>query len=501
MKTIPLNQVVVGERTRVTDEAHVLELAQSIRERGLIQPIVLRRQDNRIIAGGHRFAAFTILATNTDELGEGASQYEEIPFLYFDEYLIQTGRLKEGDEISDSQLMVLEMEENLKRLDMTWQEKSVGIYRYHRQQVKESRQLDVEWMQSTTGKMLNLSQASVSQNLKVGEELATNPKSPLHQCESLADALRFKIAQKIDAAARLKSMRIKERTIASREAAPVPASERSNESPLGSTEGVSHPTTTEEHHEPDPARPYSLELLRSLYYVGDFRNQLPLIAKDVNIDHIICDPPYAIDMKNLDTIESISRVEKTHQVDENLDLIKDFLQVAFDVISESGFLCMWYDLDHHTYIRACAEKVGWKVCRWPLVWCKSSPCRNSVPQYNFTKSTEVCYIMRRSEKAVLVNKQSNNYIIAPNSASKTHPFVKPFQVWERLISAVSMKNQTIVDPFAGEGSCISSAIQLERYAYGCEIDEQHVFQGVDRMDTELNRASRVLAEFEDEVPF
>jgi DNA modification methylase/ParB-like chromosome segregation protein Spo0J len=488
---IDLDAVVVGDRHRKINEDHIDELVESIKEQGLLQPIVLRRKDNRIIAGGHRYTAFTILATNADATEEERAEYKKIPFVYFDEYLIETGRIQADEHISDGQLMLLEIEENIKRLDMTWQEKCIGIYKYHKEQVKASRKVKITWMQETTGAMLGLSQASVSQNMKIGKELLQNEKSPLWKCESLADAIRFKLAQFIDEGSRIRAARIRARNQAKLEAQPTVETVTSEEK----AEAIEHVDT------PVPGKAFSMDLIESLFYAGDFREQLPLIAEQTKIDHIICDPPYGINMKNLDTFDGIDRVEETHKVPENVVLLRDFLEVAYDVISESGFLCMWYDLDQHNLLQTHAAKVGWKVCRWPLVWCKTSPCRNSVAQYNFTKSTEVCMILRRSENAVLVEKQSNNYILAPTISSKTHPFVKPFQVWQRLIQAVSMKNQTIVDPFAGEGSCLTAAIQMERFAYGCEIDQKHIDQAIGRMDSELNKASNALAELEEESPF
>jgi ParB-like chromosome segregation protein Spo0J len=54
---VSVNEVVVDGKSRKVDEAKVAELAGSIKEIGLIQPITIG-PDNKLIAGQHRLAAF-----------------------------------------------------------------------------------------------------------------------------------------------------------------------------------------------------------------------------------------------------------------------------------------------------------------------------------------------------------------------------------------------------------------------------------------------------------
>ncbi|NJO48325.1 MAG: site-specific DNA-methyltransferase [Leptolyngbyaceae cyanobacterium RM2_2_4] len=147
---------------------------------------------------------------------------------------------------------------------------------------------------------------------------------------------------------------------------------------------------------------------------------------------------------------------------------------------------MWYDLDHHEFLSTIASKLGFKVCRWPVVWCKTSACLNQAASYNFTKATEVCMVLRRSEDVTLANKQSTNFIVGPSVNSRSHPFHKPSYVWEKLINAVSYPGQTIVDPFAGSGSLILPAVKMERVPVATEIDDLIVYEGVKWLYQELN---------------
>jgi DNA modification methylase len=232
---------------------------------------------------------------------------------------------------------------------------------------------------------------------------------------------------------------------------------------------------------------FSLDYLRSIYCHGNCLDVLKdMKASGTKIDHIITDPPYGISMKNLEMMSNIDSIEATHDVAQNVAQFEPFLTAAFDLLPDHGFLAMWYDLDHHEKLIALASKVGFKSQRWPLVWCKTSPCLNTTAQFNFTKSTEVCLILRKSSMAILAEKQPNNFIIEPNVNDARHPFAKPFRVWERLVKALSLEGQTILDPFAGSGSSLYSFAALNRLPLGIELDDLHIAEGVELLHKKLN---------------
>jgi DNA modification methylase len=116
--------------------------------------------------------------------------------------------------------------------------------------------------------------------------------------------------------------------------------------------------------------------------------------------------------------------------------------------------------------------VGFKPCAWPLVWCKTSPCHNQAPQYNATKSTEVALVLRKGNYT-LPKPIVNNFLLAKNEKNASHPFFKPIQVWEWLILNFTKKGDVVLDPFAGEGSCILTLLLNQRVPIGFEIDPNH----------------------------
>lgn len=472
-ETLNINEFIIEERYR-KEYGDVEELARSIAENGLLHPVVVD-SSNRLIAGGRRFAAFTLLSSGGID-GVNADAFRQVPITRF------------GD-LDEAQRKLLELEENLRREDTTWQEKVLGLYDYHRICYKKALKRNEKWTQAATGKLINMEQGPVSTMLNVAKVLKDSPDDPIKDCSSLADAIKLLISRKQDEASKEQLRRINQKR-----------AELAKDTSLASASVIAPKITTNTEVSASLSESGERLVLNTkqqtvkpqdvadFYYHGSALELLPRIASKTVINHIICDPPYGIDMSNLSGA-SIDRVADTHEVEPNKQLLKEFLSVAYNCLADDGFLCMWYDLDHHEKLQEWGREAGFKVCRWPVVWCKSSPCSNQASQYNITKSTEVCLMLRKSEQSVIKTKQSRNWIVSPSASTPTHPFVKPFELWKYLIETVSVEGQTIVDPFAGEGSSLAAIFRLQRNPIGVEIDEKHIANGLNYVTNQINGSS------------
>lgn len=470
---VPLSSILVEDRLR-TDLGDIAGLAESIQEHGLWHPVVVESTPGASLpytlrAGGRRFAACTLLNSN------GVPGWDTIPVTIF-------------EEMPPYKRVIVELDENLKRKNMTWQEIVTGIVRYHKACKRAAALEDEKWTQEKTGDMLGMNQAKVSIAFKVWEEMEKKNERVL-AAESLLEAFKVIASDRLDKgqAEQLRRIELKRKQVTAQPA--VPASVVKSEVELPSilrVAQVEQPETVEDKMQ------VTKEQVASFYYVGNCLELLPKIAEQHTINHIITDPPYGIDLANLTRkdmgrFEALERVADTHTVEGNLELIPAFLEVAFKCIAEDGFLCMWYDLDHHEKIAGWAGKIGWKVQRWPLVWCKTSPCLNNAAHCNITKATEFCYFFRRSEKSMIRQKQAKNFIDAPSCATSTHPFPKPHAVWRYLLETVSLPNQVVVDPFAGEGSMLAASFKEGRIPFGIELDERHVASGLSYVQEQINK--------------
>lgn len=59
-----------------------------------------------------------------------------------------------------------------------------------------------------------------------------------------------------------------------------------------------------------------------------------------------------------------------------------------------------------------------------------------------------------------------------NAYPKIHPTQKPIPVLKRLIEIFTDKGDVVIDPCAGSGSTLRAADELDRKAYGFEIDKK-----------------------------
>jgi len=174
--TIPLNEIIVGDRLRA-ELGDIDILADSIRENGLIQPLVVRYSDKRLIAGGRRYTAITKLG------------WVEVPVYY-------------REDISDAKLRLLELEENVRRKSMTWQEECLAVAEAHELYKREANKDGAKWGYIQTGDMLGVSSGNINYCLEIAKYVKLGDVAVL-ESSNLRDALRVIMKFKEDEAKKL----------------------------------------------------------------------------------------------------------------------------------------------------------------------------------------------------------------------------------------------------------------------------------------------------------
>jgi site-specific DNA-methyltransferase (adenine-specific) len=219
-----------------------------------------------------------------------------------------------------------------------------------------------------------------------------------------------------------------------------------------------------------------------MVFHGDALQLLDNLGPEI-ADHIITDPPYAIDMSMLQQPQhektgvgiDVSSTEAEHQVADNIRLLEAFVPLAYRALKPNGFCIIWTDPRQETRLYNLAIATGFKPQRWPLIWYKTSPCINQAASYNFTKNYEIAIVLRKGN-ATLLTPQSSSVFVGPNDGeakSLGHPFTKPFWLWEKLFAAVAQRGQTVLDPFAGSGSSTIAALRYGLSPIAIEINENH----------------------------
>lgn len=454
---VPLDEIKIGSRVR-RDFSHVPELAESIREDGLIQPIVLT-YDKQLIAGESRIRAHRLLGRTTIKA-------------------VFRGVLDEA------QLGILEASENIARQNLTWQERCLSVDKVHRLRSTNAALSGAQWGVRETGRLLNQSKSNIGLATLIAEYLHANDEE-VWKAESIQDAYRILVRRKEDEANAL----IAKTTIP--KAAPAtkftgkpqtPVIPSASDADIFDGAPLSGPSFNLNIGGPDvdfdevPGQPPKTEgtvvPLSQMLLHGDAVAVLKTFP-DASFDHCITDWPYGIDMENM--IKNVESTAAEHDVDENMELQRQIIPEIFRVLKPRGFFITWTDMDVWARGKALALNAGFAVQRWPLIWLKTSPSANQAAQYNFTKNYEVAMVCRK-DSATLISPQGSSVWTGGNDVEARalgHPFAKPFQLWDWLFNATAVRGATILEPFAGRGSAVIPGIKRGLRVTAIECNKAH----------------------------
>ena len=463
---IDIDSIVIGDRIR-RDFSHVPALAESIRENGLIQPIVIT-YDKKLIAGESRIRAHRALG-----LKKIRAVYRGV--------------------LDDAHLDILEVTENNERKELTWQERCLSVDRVHRYKTTEAVLRGQKWGMRESALLLKQSKSNIGLIIPVAEALHENNEE-VWKAESVADAWRVLLGQREKEALKL---------VVAGAAKPTTPPSGKPSSPIQVPTGVVPSLSDDdfftkpvEFFQPGvggglevtdetpgvtntPRQPLTIPLSRMLLKQDDHRSLSVMQALGpASVDHIICDPPYGIDMGNFQQDQGgqdVSGVAKEHDVEENLVLLDQFVLESFNILKDRGFLVMWCDPTMWLNLCNTCTSVGFRVQRWPLVWVKTSSCSNQSASTNFTKNIEFAVVARKGN-ATLISQQPSCVYTGGNDMETRllgHPFAKPEGLWNWLYKAITQRGQTVLDPFVGVGSSTIPAIKFGLNPIGIECNETH----------------------------
>ena len=449
--TLPLSEIIQIDRQR-QDMGDIEALAASIRRYGLLQPISVN-QDKVLVDGGRRYAACKLLGlTHVDVF------YQETA--------------------SQADVHERELEANIRRKDMKWQEQCLAIAHVHKTHAREHALAGMTWSQGMTAELLGVSSGNVNYCLEVARNLA-DPKSPMWQCDSFREAWRLRLRNEEDAIlAELKKReqqvtrtveQIKEDNSVIEEVKKIrslPALEYEQ----AKERYLTNPLNTIPFDEYWKERVASLEqrakqaeqtiYLSNRIFLGDAITFMNDPAQAGMFDHVITDIPYGIDVDPME-IADVDTVANEHDVEENMALIAQFFPAAFACTKLTAFVATWCDQELWQYMKDLAIKAGFLVQDWPITWVKTSACQNGAAQYNFTKTTEIAMVCRKPRATLAQIGTRCDFQASSTDVRKLfrHPFAKPFECWDFLTNAICLEGQLVLEPFAGSGTGVVAMLR------------------------------------------
>lgn len=442
MHTIDLASIVIkADRQRQEFDPEALqELKNSIEERSLLHPPVLRREggDWVLVAGERRLKAISEIfelggkfTCNGREFAEG-----EVPFT-------------DLGELSPLEAEEAELDENLKRRDLTWQEHAAAVERLHRLRqaqvdaIRITHQSDetrpaphtiADTAQELTGRRDGSFQNNVRKEIIVARHL-NNPV--IAKAKSADEA--FKLLKREE--------------------------DRQKNIELAKVVGA---TFNAAQH-----RLFNMDCL-------------VWMAKPENagqFDVILTDPPYGMGADNFgDGSGRLDGIE--HHYDDSYESWQKFIQawcpLTFAVTKPQAHAYVFCDIDNFHELKACMELAGWYVFRTPFVNHKINSGRVPLPDQGPRRQYEIILYAIKGKKPV--THIYPDVISTSADESMTHGAQKPVALFQNLLQRSVKPGDKVLDTCAGSGTIFPAAHTYKCAATALEYVPEYYAMCVKRLE-------------------
>lgn len=399
LELFPIDMIIVSEKRQREGigggkqaEERMKDLMASVEKNGLFNPILLDDQ-NELIAGFRRLTAHKRLGRT------------EIPVL-------------RRSELTELQREEIELDENIQRQDLTWQERAAAVARIH--EIRTA--ADPNWSQIDTAAVIGKERQQVRESIGLTQMMkhfpqlakAKNMFQAVNQMKSLAKGM-------------LRVQDVKEN--------PVDYGRLEEKILLGD----------------------SVELIKGI--------------PDESFHHIVTDPPFGIDFDSRisDGTDSITQYE------DGAASYRRILGMAPDlyrVLKPDGF-CIWFlGITWYEEAKRVFREAGFTVDEIPIIWDRSDGKTFSRrgDRY-FGRGYDIALHCLKGDAELTKRGRPNIFRYPPPPSDETEQSVeRPIELYAELINYLSLRGETIADFFVGSGSCAAAAAINKRDFFGIEQD-------------------------------
>lgn len=436
--SVRIDQIWVNREKRQRSKIVSAGLAQSIRKRGIINPLIVRQlspEDEpysrglgfELIAGERRLRA-------ADTIG-----LPEVPVRLF-------------KSLNKIEAYEIELEENLQREELIWQDRVKALETLH----VMWRNLHESWTAEQTAERLNLTGATVSQCLRVATAMHDPRIAGCNSYRAADEILSRRNQRAIDDAVS-DIMDVAQEMNQPRQALA-----------LGQTSGPGPSPGL------DPAPLPSLVLpAPSPVLLKSFLDWAPSYSgPKFNLLH--CDFPYGIDAFSGGVGAQHSKVGYADTREIYIQLIECLGANISKLMSNSAHVIFWFSMGQYSLtlekLKTCVPSIVWED--FPLIWHKSDNV-GMVPDPNRSP--------RRTYETALLGSIGDRKIIKPVANSyaaptdkSIHPSTKPIPMLKHFFQMFVDNGTKLLDPTCGSGSALRAANSLgAMLTQGLEIDPEY----------------------------
>lgn len=381
------------QRREISQES-IDSLADSIARQGLIHAIVIRRSGD-LIVGETRLAAMRKLG------------WEKIPVQFI-------------EDLDEARFREVELEENVKRKDLPWQDQCNAIAELH----ELYKEREESWTVLKTSEALGISKRVVEENLQVAREIRQGD-------EMVAQAPAFSTAKGI-------AERKKER-------------QRADEEVL-----------LEDSLPVKPNRKFS-DVIR----VADF-NEWVKTYDGPPFNFVHCDFPYGVgaDKFNQGAAKSFGGYSDTEEG--YWRLVASLLNNTKRLLGESAHLIFWFSPKHYAKTLEALRSKFW-VDEYPLVWNKVNVGIIPDPKMGPRRIYEMAFFCSWGKRPII--RAVPNLFTGTVLRTGEHMSEKSQEMLQHFFAMFVDEGTRMLDPTCGSGSSLRAAISLKaRSVLGLEVN-------------------------------
>jgi ParB/RepB/Spo0J family partition protein len=419
---IPLEAITVGERFR-EDFGDIEELKDSIRDKGIIQPITVD-SNYTLLAGGRRYRAATELGLPT------------IPAL-IREFV---------DEVDSREI---ELMENLHRKDFTWAEKAKLTARIDALFREKN---NGNWSIRKTAEVSDSSKSAVARELELARAIEAVPE--LAEFKTADEAL--KVLKKMEEQAVVAELHARQKQRLADEG-------RADAKVVGGQLEAGLRTL--------------LKLADKNYIVSDVFAGMSGLKDNGHINLIECDPPYGIDLNSQkgSADSAVSTVHSYEEVarDEYPGFLKRLATELYRVAGKDCWLVFWYGPTWHHQVLTSLREAGWQVDEIPAIWAKPQG-QTLQPELYFARGYEPFFLCRKGKPLMIERGRLNVFNFSPvPPKQKYHPTQRPLELIEHIFSCLAAGRANVFVPFLGSGASLLACYNLGFTGFGFDLNGEY----------------------------
>jgi DNA modification methylase len=434
-----ISEIVLNNNRRKVDDGKVKELAESIKQLGLINPITVN-SDNVLIAGNHRLEAFKLLGK--DEI--------EVSILDLNTLLAELAEIDEN--LVRNELHWTDADKQMARrkdiyLELYPETKKGAINQYTKDVLTDNLSFS-----KTTANITNQSERNVRRSVKRGEEITEEEAEVLKAIDAPKSAGDVLIKQTTETRAKvIDALKVESKPVE------IIIQEIKKEEKKANFE----------QKKAEFEKPIEIINTNQIIIHGDSVQVLPTLEK-ASFDLLLSDPPYGMDFKS-----GWSDKEKiaNDKIEDTIQLFENVLKESVPLLKHDAHFYLFGNLDYMPQIKPIIQK--YLNLKNILIWDRKVIGMGDLKTYG--KSFDIVYFGYNNVWKDLNGTRDRDVLQfnRVDPSKNIHPTEKPLDLLEYLIKKSSNENDKILEPFAGGGSTLLACKNTNRKATGIEIEQNY----------------------------